>query len=429
MKKMHQHINTRLPRPRAFKRTRMKCARRQWGNFCTPFLMDSCAETYKLSSFIKTHNPSSDKNPTLTSDNNSPKVSGRISHAYLLELAEKLIAFRTLSLDEYESLISFYDKEVTDLLTNEAKRIREDVYGTTVYIRGLIEISNYCKNDCLYCGIRKSNHSCTRYRLTPQDILECACEGYRLGFRTFVLQGGEDPWFNDDRLVDLLHELKSAYPDCAITLSLGERTYESYQRLFNAGADRYLLRHETVCEDLYSKLHPQTMHLENRLQCLEDLRSIGYAVGCGFMVGAPYQTARDLAHDLKFIEHFKPEMCGIGPFIPHHATPFRAMPAGSVDLTCFLLSLIRIIHPSVLLPATTALGSLDPQGRTKGMLTGANVVMPNLSPLNVRANYELYNNKAHTGTEAAEHLSLLDADMQSIGYHLVIDRGDPKERL
>ena len=204
MKKMHQHINTRLPRPRAFKRTRMKCARRQWGNFCTPSLTDSCAETYKLSSWIKTHKLSSGKNPTLTSGKNSPKISGRISHAYLLELAEKLIAFRTLSLDEYESLISFYDREVTDLLTTEAKRIREDVYGTTVYIRGLIEISNYCKNDCLYCGIRKSNHSCTRYRLTPQDILECACEGYRLGFRTFVLQGGEDPWFNDDRLVDLL---------------------------------------------------------------------------------------------------------------------------------------------------------------------------------------------------------------------------------
>jgi len=242
------------------------------------------------------------------------------------------------------------------------------------------------------------------------------------------LQGGEDPWFKDDRLVDLLRELKAAHPDCAITLSLGERSRESYQRLFDAGADRYLLRHETVCKDLYTKLHPQDMHLENRLRCLEDLRAVGYAVGCGFMVGAPYQTSSDLAHDLKFIEHFKPEMCGIGPFIPHHATPFHEKPAGSVELTCFLLSLIRIIHPPVLLPATTALGSLDPKGRTKGMLSGANVVMPNLSPLNVRANYELYNNKAHTGTEAAEHLNLLNTDMNAIGYHLVVDRGDP-ERL
>lgn len=358
-----------------------------------------------------------------------PHDSARVSHAYLLKLAEKLIQTHSLSLEEYETLIAFRDVGITDLITRKARRIRESVYGTSVYIRGLIEISNYCKNDCLYCGIRKSNTSCTRYRLAPEDILECAQAGYQLGFRTFVLQGGEDPWFTDDRLVDLLHALKAAHPDCAITLSLGERSSESYQRLFDAGADRYLLRHETVCDELYTKLHPHTMQLKNRLQCLEDLRRIGYAVGCGFMVGAPFQTARDLAHDLAFIEHFKPEMCGIGPFIPHHATPFRAMPAGSVDLTCFLLSLIRIIHPSVLLPATTALGSLDPQGRTKGMLTGANVVMPNLSPLNVRANYELYNNKAHTGTEAAEHLSLLDADMQSIGYHLVIDRGDPKERL
>ena len=353
----------------------------------------------------------------------------RVSHTYLLELAEKLMQTHSLSLEEYEALIAFRDTEITDLLTRKARQIRESIYDTDVYIRGLIEISNYCKNDCLYCGIRKSNANCTRYRLTPEDILECAQAGYQLGFRTFVLQGGEDPWFTDERLVQLLHALKTNHPDCAITLSLGERSYESYQRLFDAGADRYLLRHETVCDDLYTKLHPHTMRLENRLQCLEDLRHIGYAVGCGFMVGAPFQTARDLAHDLAFIEHFKPEMCGIGPFIPHHATPFCSKPAGSVDLTCFLLSLIRIIHPPVLLPATTALGSLDPEGRTKGMLAGANVVMPNLSPLNVRANYELYNNKAHTGTEAAEHLSLLDADMQTIGYRLVVDRGDPKGRL
>jgi len=351
-----------------------------------------------------------------------------ISHGSLLALAQKLTQSHSLSLEEYEALIAFYDNEIAEYLAKEARRIREDIYGTDVYIRGLIEISNYCKNDCLYCGIRKSNTTCTRYRLSLDEIIECANEGYKLGFRTFVLQGGEDPWFTDDRLVELLRTLKTAHPDCAITLSLGERSYESYQRLFEAGADRYLLRHETVRENLYTKLHPGTMHLEDRLQCLEDLRSIGYAVGCGFMVGAPYQTAHDLAHDLKYIEHFKPEMCGIGPFIPHHATPFSNEPAGNIELTCFLLSLIRIIHPPVLLPATTALGSLDPKGRIKGMLAGANVVMPNLSPLNVRANYELYNNKAHTGTEAAEHLNLLGAEMQTIGYNVVVDRGDPKGR-
>ncbi|MEF2560731.1 MAG: [FeFe] hydrogenase H-cluster radical SAM maturase HydE [Eggerthellaceae bacterium] len=345
-----------------------------------------------------------------------------------LHLARKLRKTRTLSLEEHEALIKGRTDEVARFLAQEADAVRRTVYGNAVYIRGLIEVSNYCKNDCHYCGIRRDNASCTRYRLTPEQILTCADEGHALGFRTFVLQGGEDPWFNDERLTDLIRRIKTRYPDCAITLSLGERSRQSYQRLFDAGADRYLLRHETVDATLYAKLHPETMHLEDRLNCLRDLKSIGYAVGCGFMVGAPFQTAHDLAQDLKFIEEFKPEMCGIGPFIPHRATPFSSEPTGSVELTCFLLSVIRIIHPSILLPATTALGSLDPYGRSRGILAGANVVMPNLSPINVRKNYELYNNKAHTGTEAAEHLSLLEADMKQIGYHVVVDRGDPKGR-
>lgn len=345
-----------------------------------------------------------------------------------LHLARKLRKTRTLSLEEHEALIKGRTDEVARSLAQEADAVRRTIYGNAVYIRGLIEVSNYCKNDCHYCGIRRDNASCTRYRLTPEQILTCADEGHALGFRTFVLQGGEDPWFNDERLTDLIRRIKTRYPDCAITLSLGERSRQSYQRLFDAGADRYLLRHETVDATLYAKLHPETMHLEDRLNCLRDLKSIGYAVGCGFMVGAPFQTAHDLAQDLKFIEEFKPEMCGIGPFIPHRATPFSSEPTGSVELTCFLLSVIRIIHPSILLPATTALGSLDPHGRSRGILAGANVVMPNLSPINVRKNYELYNNKAHTGTEAAEHLSLLEADMKQIGYHVVVDRGDPKGR-
>lgn len=372
-----------------------------------------------------------------TAAHSSSSAAARPTCTTAKQLTHKLMQTHHLSVDEYEALITFFAGEnlrgstaqhLADTLATEARRIREELYGTDVYIRGLIEISNYCKNDCLYCGIRKSNTECERYRLTEQDILNCADEGYTLGFRTFVLQGGEDPYFTDERLVRLLSALKSAHPDCAITLSLGERSRESYQALFNAGADRYLLRHETVCEPLYAKLHPATMSMQYRLQCLQDLREIGYAVGCGFMVGAPFQTARDLAHDLAFIESFQPEMVGIGPFIPHHATPFRQEPAGSVELTCFLLSIIRLISPSVLLPATTALGSLRPEGRLLGMLAGANVVMPNLSPLTVRKKYELYNNKAHTGTEAAEHLSLLDADMNAIGYHVVVSRGDPKGR-
>ena len=308
---------------------------------------------------------------------------------------------------------------------DRAISIRKQLYGTAVFTRGLIEISNYCKNDCLYCGIRKSNTGCSRYRLTPQDIIACADSGYELGFRTFVLQGGEDPYFSDKRLCDLICTIKESHPDCALTLSLGERSRESYQRLFNAGADRYLLRHETASRKLYESLHPREMSFNNRMRCLQDLKEIGYAVGCGFMVGAPGQTAHDLAQDLKFIEEFQPEMCGIGPFIPHHATVFAKEPAGSVALTCFLLSLIRLIRPNVLLPATTALGTIGPHGRERGILAGANVVMPNLSPVAVRKEYELYDNKICTGEEAAECRWCLHARMQSIGYELVVDRGDP----
>lgn len=342
------------------------------------------------------------------------------------DLAHELVRNGTLSVREYEYLLTHCTPEIATYLAQKADAIRRKFYDNTVYIRGLIEISNYCKNDCLYCGIRKSNKTCTRYRLTPEDILECTRQGYELGFRTFVLQGGEDPWFSDERLVPLLKQIKHEHPDCALTLSLGERSYKSYAALRAAGADRYLLRHETIVPELYQQLHPQEMHLDNRLACLRNLRSLGYAVGCGIMVGSPFQTMHDLARDLSFIEHFEPEMCGIGPFIPHHATPFATQPAGSVDVTCVLLSIIRIICPTVLLPATTALGSLGQEGRTHGILAGANVVMPNLSPSKVRKNYELYDNKAHTGTEAAEHLCILEAGMNNIGYTITVDRGDPK---
>ena len=359
-------------------------------------------------------------------------------------LLNKLARTHTLSVEEYETLLSCFCSELTkedalpcslsentarhSNLAEEAARkaveVRQAYYGITVFTRGLIEVSNYCKNDCLYCGIRKSNKGCSRYRLSLDDIFACATEGYELGFRTFVLQGGEDPWFSDERLCEIVSTIKNAHPDCAITLSMGERTRDSYQRLFEAGADRYLLRHETASPELYKMLHPEGMSFENRMCCLRDLKEIGYAVGCGFMVGTPFQTTHDLALDLKFIEKFQPEMCGIGPFVPHHTTPFSHAPAGSVELTCFLLSLIRLIRPSVLLPATTALGTLDSKGREKGILAGANVVMPNLSPVAVRKNYELYDNKICTGEEAAECRWCLHARMKSIGYEVVVDRGD-----
>ena len=342
-------------------------------------------------------------------------------------LADKLIRCHHLDTGEYALLIDSRTDALSQKLADAAVQIRKDIYGNAVFTRGLIEISNICKNDCLYCGIRRSNTACDRYRLSEEEILSCASEGYDLGFRTFVLQGGEDGCYTDERLCRIITGIKADHPDCAVTLSLGERSRESYQLLFNAGADRYLLRHETANPLHYSRLHPAAMSYENRMRCLRDLKEIGYQVGCGFMVGSPFQTSLDLAADLTFIEEFKPDMCGIGPFIPHKDTPFASEKAGTLELTCFLLSVIRLIHPPVLLPATTALGTIHPRGRELGILAGANVVMPNLSPVTVRKKYELYDNKICTGEESAQCRGCLAERMRSIGYTLAVDRGDRKD--
>ncbi len=342
-------------------------------------------------------------------------------------LIEKLCSEHSLELSEYKELILARDEELAALLAERAREVRQRHYGTGVYVRGLIEISNICKNDCLYCGIRQGNSEAERYRLTQEEILECCDEGYSLGFRTFVLQGGEDPYYTDEVLCEILSEIKGRYPECAVTLSLGERSRESYFRLFTAGADRYLLRHETACPVHYARLHPTDMSYDGRMRCLRDLKDIGYQVGCGFMVGSPYQTEDELAKDLKFIEEFSPNMCGIGPFIPHKKSVFAEHAAGSVELTCYLLSIIRLILPTVLLPATTALGTLAGDGRERGILSGANVVMPNLSPHSVRTKYELYNNKLHSGSESAEALAELESRLSKIGYHIEYSRGDQKD--
>lgn len=344
----------------------------------------------------------------------------------LLSVILKLKNERRLSLEEYEYLIENRCEEAAEILASEAVKTRKSIYGNAVFVRGLIEISNICKNDCLYCGIRKSNRNCERYRLTEEEILGCAEEGYSLGFRTFVLQGGEDGYFTDGVLCGIIGKIKSSYPDCAVTLSVGERSFESYKRLYDAGADRYLLRHETADKEHYGKLHPTEMSFDKRIKCLKNLRDIGYQVGCGFMVGSPYQTAETIAKDLKFIETFLPDMCGIGPFIPHRDTPFAKETAGNLELTCYLLSVIRLIYPNILLPATTALGTVDPVGREKGILSGANVVMPNLSPVSVRKKYELYDNKICTGEESAQCKNCLSDRMNAIGYEIVTDRGDIK---
>lgn len=342
-----------------------------------------------------------------------------------MDIAEKLIADHELSEAEYVALIRQAENpETTRLLAEEAVRLRKLYYGNKVYTRGLIEFTNYCKNDCYYCGIRKGNHKAERYRLTKEEILDCCEQGHELGFRTFVLQGGEDAYYTKERMTEIIRSIKDRYPDCAITLSIGEKSYEAYQAFRKAGADRYLLRHETADDAHYRTLHPAGMSLAVRKQCLYDLKELGYQVGAGFMVGSPGQTAEHLARDLIFLKELNPHMVGIGPFIPHHDTIYAKEKEGSVELTLFLLSVIRILLPKVLLPATTALGTLDPQGREKGLAVGANVVMPNLSPLKNRKQYELYDHKICTGEEAAECRECLARRVESVGYRLVNERGD-----
>lgn len=337
---------------------------------------------------------------------------------------DKLVSHKILDHGDFVALLHGNSIQLRKLLAARADSIRRQHFGNRIYIRGLIEFTNYCKNNCLYCGIRAGNSHAERYRLTKEDILACCAEGYRLGFRTFVLQGGEDPYYTDDRMIDIVTDIRAQYPDCAITLSLGERSRDSYQALFHAGADRYLLRHETANEDHYRQLHPDDMSYTHRMQCLQDLKEIGYQAGCGFMVGSPYQTVEHLANDLLFIQRFQPHMVGIGPFIPHSDTPFADRAAGTLEDTLLLLSIIRLIHPHVLLPATTALGTIAPDGREQGILAGANVVMPNLSPVGVRKQYSLYDNKICTGDESAQCIACMGRRMKSIGFRIVTDRGD-----
>lgn len=339
------------------------------------------------------------------------------------KLVSELEKNRTLSDSDFKKLLEtdIYDED----LFKTADKVRRKNYGTTVYIRGLIEFTNFCRNDCFYCGIRKSNKNAVRYRLTQEEILECCKEGYSLGFRTFVLQGGEDGYFDDDRLCSIVSAIRKAYPDCAITLSVGEKSKESYERYFKAGANRYLLRHETADNLHYSKLHPHSMSLDNRKKCLFDLKKIGYTVGSGFMVGSPFQTTESLISDLRFLQELKPDMIGIGPFITHSDTPFAKYESGTLALTLRLVAILRLMFPYALIPSTTALGTIDPNGRELGLKAGANVVMPNLSPVGTRKLYELYDNKICTGEEAAQCRGCLEARVKSAGYEIVTDIGNP----
>ena len=339
-------------------------------------------------------------------------------------LADKLEAGQDLSDEELKAVLLCDAPGFDEYISEKARKVREAHYGKDVYLRGLIEISNICRNNCYYCGIRSGNTKCERYRLSKEQILSCCDIGYELGFRTFVMQGGEDPFYTDELIVSIIRDIKKKYTDCAVTLSLGEFEKESYQKFFDAGADRYLLRHETADKAHYEMLHPAGMSFEHRMKCLRDLKEIGYQVGTGMMVGSPYQTAEHLVKDLRFLKEFKPHMVGMGPFIPHHDTRYADCPAGTVEMTVRLLGIIRLLLPDVLLPATTALSTIDPVGREKGLLAGANVIMPNLSPADVRAKYLLYDNKKVTGDEAAEAVREMVKRIASVGYEAVVARGD-----
>lgn len=340
------------------------------------------------------------------------------------QLVDKLLEKGVLSKEEFVRLISCENADDLEYLRNKAEMVRQKYYGKKIYIRGLIEFTSYCKNNCYYCGLRCENKNAQRYRLTQEQMLDCCKQGYDLGFRTFVIQGGEDNYFTDEKICNIVSQMKAQFPDCAITLSIGEKSKESYQRFFDAGADRYLLRHETADNEHYKKLHPENMSLENRKKCLYELKKIGYQVGCGFMVGSPFQTAENLADDMLFIHKLKPQMVGIGPFISQKDTPFKNEKSGTLGLTLKMLAIIRLMLPKVLLPSTTALGTINPKGRELGIKWGANVVMPNLSPKDVRKKYLLYDNKICTGDEAAECRLCMQNRMKSIGYEVVTDRGD-----
>lgn len=340
-------------------------------------------------------------------------------------LTDKLEQEKNLSSDEFLFLLQNY-RNISDYLFEKSRAVSQKYFGNKIFIRGLIEFTNYCKNDCYYCGIRKSNLNAQRYRLTGNQIFSCCETGYDLGFRTFVLQGGEDTGFSDENLIQIISRIKNKFPDCAITLSIGEKSFEAYKNFFDAGADRYLLRHETANNSHYKKLHPDNLSLDNRKKCLYNLKKIGYQVGTGFMVGSPYQTLENIVEDLLFIKEFSPHMIGIGPFIPHKDTKFFSFPHGSFSLTLFLIAIIRLMLPNSLIPATTALGTINNLGREKGILAGANVLMPNLSPISVRKKYSLYDNKICTGEEAAECSKCLKSRVNKIGYEIVTDRGDFK---
>lgn len=341
-----------------------------------------------------------------------------------MDIIERIASGKALSVEEWIQAIDCDDSGYAEELKAAASDTRDRIYGKKVFARGLIEFTSYCRNDCYYCGLRRSNKNALRYRLSYDSLMDTAEAGYRAGFRTFVLQGGEDSYFNDERLIMIVRGIKERYPDAAVTLSVGERSFESYKALKDAGADRYLLRHETADSVHYRKLHPDDMSQENRIRCLHDLKRLGYQTGAGMMVGSPGSSSRTLAEDMVFLSSLKPEMVGIGPFIPHSATPFRGEKRGSVELTLRMVSLVRLALPHAMIPSTTALATASSDGQLQGILHGANVIMPDITPQSERSKYMIYDGKKITGDEAGENLRQIAEGMESIGYKLSMERGD-----
>lgn len=345
------------------------------------------------------------------------------------QLIDKLCLKEPLSKEEFVTLIGLTKEDDFAYLCIKANQIKEETFGKYVYIRGLIEFTNYCKNDCYYCGIRCSNKKAQRYRLSFEDILASCDMGEQLGIQTYVLQGGEDPFFTDEKLIEIVQKIKEKYPHKAITLSVGERTDESYLKLKKNGVDRYLLRHETATKSHYEQLHPGNLTLENRLECLRKLKQAGFQTGAGFMVGSPFQNDEHLANDLLLLKELQPEMVGIGPFIHHNDTPFKDFSDGSVRKTVLMVALTRLLLPKALIPSTTALASLNQDGRKMALLSGANVVMPNLTPAGNRKKYLLYQNKISAGEETAECFHQLKEEIESIGLKMDLFRGDFPEKI
>ncbi len=339
-------------------------------------------------------------------------------------LVDTLRERHELAPNQYLALLTMHDPQDVEYLIGQAREVAQQQFGRGIFLRALIELSNVCRNDCLYCGIRRSNRHVARYTLTCDQVLDCCEQGYQFGFRTFVLQGGEWGEERSQWIADLIREIRQNWPDCAITLSLGEHPRETYALWRDAGADRYLLRHETHNERLYSLLHPRELTIQHRLQCLEWLKELGYQVGAGIMVGAPFQSLKAIVEDIQYLIDFKPHMIGIGPFISQSDTPLGRFPAGSVDLTARLYAIMRLAIPHALIPSTTAMATLASDGRCRGILAGANVVMPNLSPMENRSQYALYDNKAALGAESVQGIKLLEDELASIGYHIDWSRGD-----